>query len=297
MKHISLKNPTQATQGVQIVLIPVQTRMNGQAILRRGLAAVFAAKARQMGVDLEVLVDTKEPTFLPPEEAKELGAPHGILFVPAVDLDNAGSVDWSRVAKAVAQLGQTALVPYWDEGSRIQAELTGGVPVYSSAEAFRSGQGLDLEPSWKREGSIFLTVHPKVRVRMEVAEAFVKSAPATIVTLARVANLPFIQAGLAAGKRVIVLDPGLLSAWREETKALLEGAEVVRTAEVYAPGTVTSAVRWAIAHTERSFGLEPDGLRSEAGLCAANLWSRVKALAQVNTAKEEVNTVKEEVPF
>lgn len=287
LKRISIKNPTQATaQGVQVVLVPVQARMNGQAILRRGLAAVFAAKARQIGVDLEALVDTKEPTFLPPEEAKELGAPHGILFVPAVNLDT-GSVDWSRVAKAVAQLGQTALVPYWDEGSRIQAELTGGVPVYSSAEAFRSSQ-LDLKPSWKKEESVFITVNPKTRVRMEVAEAFIKSAPATIVTLARVANLPFIQAGLAAGKRVIVLDPGLLSAWREETKALLEGAEVVRTAEVYAPGTVTSAVRWAIAHTAKNFGVEPDGLRSEAGLCAVNLWSRVKALAQVNTAKEEV---------
>lgn len=295
LKRISIKNPTQDTaQGVQVVLVPVQTRLNGQAILRRGLAAVFAAKARQIGVDLEALVDTKEPTFLPPEEARELGAPHGILFVPAVDLDT-GSVDWSRVAEAVAQLGQTALVPYWDEGSRIQAELTGGVPVYSSAEAFRSS--LDLEPSWKREDSVFITVNPKTRVRMEVAEAFIKSAPSTIVTLARVANLPFIQAGLAAGKRVIVLDPGLLSAWREETKALLEGAEVVRTAEVYAPGTVTSAVRWAIAHTAKNFGVEPDGLRSEAGLCAVNLWSRVKALAQVNTAKEEVNTVKEEVPF
>ena len=296
LKRISIKNPTQDTaQGVQVVLIPTQARMNGHAILRRGLAAVFAAKARQIGVDLEALVSVKEPTLLPPEEAKEIGAPHGILFVPAVDLDT-GSVDWSRVAEAVAQLGQTALVPYWDEGSRIQAELTGGVPVYSSAEAFRSSQ-LDLEPSWKKEDSVFITVNPKTRVRMEVAEAFIKSAPATIVTLARVSNLPFIQAGLAAGKRVIVLDPGLIGSWREETKALLEGTEVVRTAEVYAPGAVTSAVRWAIAHTERSFGLEPDGLRSEAGLCAANLWSRVKALAQVNTAKEEVNTVKEEVPF
>ena len=297
MRQISLKNPTQATeaQGVQVVLIPTQARMNGHAILRRGLAAVFAAKARQIGVDLEALVDTKEPTFLPPEEAKELGAPYGVLFVPAVELDS-GAVDWSRVAKAVAQLGQTALVPYWDDGSRIQAELTGGVPVYSSAEAFRS-QGLNLEPTWKKEDSIFLTVHPKVRVRMEVAEAFVRSAPATIVTLARVSNLPFIQAALAAGKRVVVLDPGLLSAWREETKALLNGAEVIKTAEAYAPGTVTSAVRWAIAHTAKNFGVEPDGLRSEAGLCTTNLWSRVKALAQVNTAKEEVNTVKEELPF
>lgn len=296
LKHISLKNPTQATaaQGVQVVLIPTQARMNGHAILRRGLAAVFAAKARQIGVDLEALVDTKEPTFLPPEEAKELGASHGILFVPSVDLDT-GAVNWSRVAEAVAQLGQTALVPYWDEGSRIQAELTGGIPVYSSAEAFRSQ--LDLKPTWEKEDSIFLTVHPKVRVRMEVAEAFIKSAPATIVTLARVSNLPFVQAGLSAGKRVIVLDPGLLDSWREETKALLNGAEVIKTAEAYAPGTVTSAVRWAIAHTERSFGVEPDGLRSEAGLCTTNLWSRVKALAQVNTAKEEVNTVKEELPF
>lgn len=296
LKHISLKNPTQATaaQGVQVVLIPIQARMNGHAILRRGLAAVFAAKARQIGVDLEALVSVKEPTLLPPEEAKELGAPHGILFVPAVNLDT-GSVDWSQVAKAVEQLGQKALVPYWDEGSRIQAELTGGIPVYSSAEAFRSQ--LDLAPAWKKEGSIFLTVHPKVRVRMEVAEAFIKSAPATIVTLARVSNLPFVQAGLSAGKRVIVLDPGLLDSWREDTKALLNGAEIVKTAEEYAPGTVTSAVRWAIAHTERSFGVEPDGLRSEAGICATNLWSRVKALAQVNTAKEEVNTVKEELPF
>lgn len=286
LKRISIKNPTQDTaQGVQVVLIPVQTRMNGQAILRRGLAAVFAAKARQIGVDLEALVSVKEPTLLPPEEAKEIGAPHGILFVPAVDLDT-GSVDWSRVAEVVAQLGQTALVPYWDEGSRIQAELTGGVPVYSSAEAFRSS--LDLEPSWKKEDSVFITVNPKTRVRMEVAEAFIKSAPATIVTLARVSNLPFIQAGLAAGKRVIVLDPGLLSAWREETKALLDGAEVVKTSESYAPGTVTSAVRWAIAHTAKNFGVEPDGLRSEAGLCTTNLWSRVKALAQVNAAKEEV---------
>ena len=289
LKHISLKNPTQvaAVQGVQVVLIPTQARMNGHAILRRGLAAVFAAKARQVGVDLEALVDTREPTFLPPQEAKELGAPYGILFVPAVDLDT-GAVDWSRVAEAVAQLGQTAIVPYWDDDSKLQAELTGGIPVYSGAEAFRSSHGLNLTPVWEKEDSIFLTVHPKVRVRMEVAEAFIKSAPATIVTLARVSNLPFIQAALIAGKRVIVLDPGLLDSWREETKALLNGAEVIKTAEVYGPGAVTSAVRWAIAHTAKSFGVEPDGLRSEAGLCTTNLWSRVKALAQVNTAKEEV---------
>lgn len=297
MRKISLKNSTQATaaQGVQIVLIPNQARMNGHAILRRGLAAVFAAKARQIGVDLEALVDTKEPTLLPPEEAREIGAPHGILFVPAVDLDT-GSVDWSRVAEAIARLGRTAIVPYWDDDSKLQAELTGGVPVYSSAEAFRS-QGLNLEPTWEKEDAIFLTVHPKVRVRMEVAEAFVRSAPATLVTLARVSNLPFIQAALAAGKRAVVLDPGLLDAWREETKALLNGAEVIKTAEAYAPGTVTAVVRWAIAHVSKSFGVEPDGLRSEAGLCTVNLWSRVKALAQVNTAKEEVNTVKEELPF
>ncbi|QAY18148.1 hypothetical protein [Thermus phage TSP4] len=288
LKHISLKNPTQvaALQAAQLVLVPVQTRMNGHAILRRGLAAVFAAKARQVGVDLEALVSTKEPTFLPPEEAKELGAPYGLLFVPAVDLDT-GSVDWSRVAEAVTQLGQAVIVPYWDDESRLQAELTGGIPVYSGAEAFRSN-GLNLAPDWDKEGSIFLTTHPKVRVRMEVAEAFIRSAPATIVTLARVSNIPFVQAALIAGKRVIVLDPGLLNSWREETKALLNGAEVIKTAEVYGPGAVTSTVRWAIAHTAKSFGVEPDGLRSEAGLCTTNLWPRVKALAQVNTAKEEV---------
>lgn len=281
MRTVSLKQQQEQQvrpTGIQVVLIPNVPRLNGHAILRKGLAAIFAAKARQQGVDLEAIVSATEPTLLPPLEAEVLGAPGGLLFVPAVSLPG-GEVDWAAVQAAVQAAGGQPLVPYWDEESRINAELTGGIPVYSSAEAWRSS-GLTLEAPWG-EAATFITVHPKVRVLHQVAEAFVASIPGDLVTLARVSNLPFVQAAKAAGKRVFVIDPGLLDAWREETRALLEGAEVVRTANAYGPGEVARAVRWSIAHTSKAFGIEPPGLRSEAGLAPVNIWDRVKALSQV----------------
>lgn len=280
MRTVSLKQQQQQVrpEGIQLVLIPATPRLNGHSILRKGLAAIFAAKARQQGVDLEAVVSPHEPTFLPPKEAEVLEAPGGLLFVPAVSMPS-GEVDWGKVREAVQAAGGPVLVPYWDEDSRLHAELTGGIPVYASAEAWRAS-GLSLEVPWGSD-AVFITANPKVRVAHQVAEAFVKSIPGDLVVLARVSNLPFVQAAKTAGKRVFVLDPGLLEAWREETRALLEGAEVIQTATAYGPGEVTRAVRWAISNTAKAFGIEPPGLRSEAGLAPVNLWDRVKALSQV----------------
>ncbi len=271
------------TEGFELIIYPRQTRLNGRAILSRGLAAVYRAKAATKGLDLErLLASETEPTLLDQADMKA-------VFVPAVDLTG-GEVDWEaveRAAKEASEAGITLFIPWWDEESRQKAELIaltyGHVARYTPIEGFRAAP-LKLEPTWEKEGSVFITVNPRARIRQDVADAFVSSLPAnvnTLVTIARVSNLPFIQAARNKGLRVVVLDPGLLSSWREDTRKLLDGVEVFTTVQTYTPGAVTQAVRFALANVSGAVGVEPEGLRSEAGLAPNNIWSKIKAFADV----------------
>ncbi|API81867.1 hypothetical protein G20c_59 [Thermus phage G20c] len=279
MEKLEIKRNTAQGQGFEVVIYPKQKRLNGNAILSKGLAAVYRQKALAKGIDLERLIgSTNGAAVLDQDDLRA-------IFVPAVDLDTQ-SVDFSAIDRAVAEAVFNGIRPvivyWWDEESRRFAEaLHDGENIiarYNAVEAFRNR--LELQPTWPREDSVFITVNPRLRVKMEVAEAFVRSMPQSVlVTIARVSNLPFIQAAKAAGKRVIVLDPGLTPSWREETKALLEGAEVIRTAETYTPGAVTATVRSVLPTVAKAFGIEPPGLRSEAGLVPTNLWEKVKTFS------------------
>ncbi len=184
------------------------------------------------------------------------------------------------------------MIYYWDEQSRVQAEKLSvyGVQVrYNALEAFRAKSSIVLTPTWDKETAFSVLAHPRIKIPMAFAEAFMASVPttySTFVTLARVSNIPFVQAARAIGKEIIIVDPGLLASWRPETLQLLEGLVVVKTSEIYTPGAVTEAARWIKANVGKSFGVEPTGLRSEAGLLANNLWDKVKSLVSVPVPAE-----------
>lgn len=274
---------------VEVVIYPDAARLNGRAILSRGLAAAYRAKAAAKGIDLEALVSPTHITLLNDELTEAVG--NRGAFVPAVTLnaDNTASVNLSMVqeaAKALLKAGYTPILYYWDEESRKAFEVEGAVVRYNQLESFRASvEHLDLP-----KGAVFITANPRLRLKMEAVEAFVASLPkdATLVTLARVSNITFVQAALKAGRHVIVLDPAMLSAWRPETLALIEGAEIIQTAQAYEPGVVTRTVRSAIASTEKSFGVEPHGFRSEAGIVPTNLWDKFKPFSSMS-AKEQAD--------
>jgi hypothetical protein len=282
MKKLELQK-TGTVEGVELVIYPKQARLNGRAILSKGLAAVYRARASAKGLDLErLLAGETEATLLDQADMRA-------VFVPAIDLDT-GEVDWDKVeqaAKEAAEAGITLFISWWDEESRVKAETIaftyGHNARYTPVEGFRAA-ALQLEPTWSKDSAVFITVNPRTRIKQDVADAFVNALPSgvnTLVTLARISNLPFIQAAKAKGLRVVVLDPGLLSSWREETRKLLDGVEVMKTADTYTPGSVTQAVRFAVANVSKAMGVEPEGLRSEAGLVPNNMWAKIKAFADV----------------
>ncbi len=72
MRKIELSN-NESIKGVELVVFPNTSRRNGNSILSKGLAGVYRQKALSVGIDLERLVSTEEPSLLDGELAVKIG--------------------------------------------------------------------------------------------------------------------------------------------------------------------------------------------------------------------------------